>query len=154
MIYKIHRVSKPSVPIKAYIDIASFKIYKVDIGLLGTLSELDVESVINGNDIFVEFKGAFTEQFVMQELISQTSYKPYNYSTETASYEVDFLIQKEGNIVPIEVKSEDNLKAKSLKFYCDKYNPVFAIRTSMSGYREEAWMRNIPLWAISRISEI
>ena len=123
----------------------------LDVGLLGALSELDAESILEGNSIFVEFKGALTEQYVLQQIISDTKYNPYYYAGEKSTYEVDFLIQKNKGIVPIEVKAEENLRAQSLKVYCEKFKPDYAVRTSMSNYREQEWMTNIPLYAISKL---
>ncbi|MBQ7158516.1 MAG: ATP-binding protein [Treponema sp.] len=151
LVHKVHKVSKPAMPLKSYISFSNFKIYLNDIGLLGALSELDSESLLSGNDVFVEFKGALTEQYVLQEIKATTSYTPYYYSGEKATYEMDFLIQKGKNIVPIEVKAEENVKAKSLKVYCEKFQPEYAVRTSMSKYREQNWMTNIPLWAVSGV---
>jgi predicted AAA+ superfamily ATPase len=150
LIKKVYNVSKPAMPLKAYIEFSAFKIYLLDVGLLGALSELDAHSILQGNDVFVEFKGALTEQYVLQQLIAETEYTPYYYSESNSRLEIDFVIQKEGNIVPIEVKAEENLKAKSLKSYHDKYNPELAVRTSMSDYREQEWMINIPLYCIGK----
>jgi hypothetical protein len=119
--------------------------------LLGALSDLDAVSILQGNDIFTEFKGAMTEQYVMQQIIADTEYTPYYFTESNSQVEIDFVVQKAGSIVPIEVKAEENLKAKSLKTYCDKYNPKVAIRTSMSDYREQDWMTNIPLYCISNL---
>ncbi|MBP5156278.1 MAG: DUF4143 domain-containing protein [Treponema sp.] len=149
LVYKVHKVSKPAVPLKSYVSFTEFKLFMNDIGLLGALSELDKESVLDGNDIFVEFKGALTEQYVLQELVATTTYSMYYYSGEKSTFETDFLIQKGKNVIPIEVKAEENLKSKSLRAYCDKFNPARAVRTSMSGYREQDWMTNVPLWCIS-----
>ena len=111
--------------------------------VLGALSELDALSILEGNSIFVEFKGALTEQYVYQQLIADTDYTPY-YFTETKSEgEIDFVIQKGRSIIPIEVKAEENLRAKSLRTYCNKYLPEMAIRTSMSDYREQDWMPKV-----------
>lgn len=151
LIKKVYKVNKPAVPLKAYIDFASFKLYLLDVGLLGALSELDAESILEGNSIFVEFKGALTEQYVLQQIISDTKYNPYYYAGEKSTYEVDFLIQKNKGIVPIEVKAEENLRAQTLKVYCEKFKPDYAVRTSMSNYREQEWMTNIPLYAISKL---
>ena len=115
---------------------------------MGAMSELDIGSILKGNSIFTEFKGAMTEQYVLQQLVSATEYTPYYYSGEKSTYETDFLIQKAGNIIPIEVKSEENLHSKSLRVYYDKFAPVYAIRTSMAGAKDQGWMVNIPLWAI------
>lgn len=151
LIKKVYNISKPAMPLKAYIEFSAFKLYLLDVGLLGALSELDAISILEGNSIFVEFKGALTEQYVLQQLIADTEYTPY-YFTETKSEgEIDFVIQKGMNIIPIEVKAEENLRAKSLRTYCNKYLPEMAIRTSMSDYREQDWMTNVPLWMISTI---
>lgn len=151
LVRKVYKVNKPAMPLKAYMDFASFKLYMLDVGLLGALSELNAESILEGNDIFVEFKGALTEQYVLQQIVSDTEYKPYYYAGEKSTYEVDFVIQKGKNIVPVEVKAEENLRAQSLKVYCDKFKPEYAVRTSMSDYREQEWMVNIPLYCISAI---
>lgn len=151
LIKKVYKVNKPAIPLKAYIDFASFKLYLLDVGLLGALSELDAESILEGNAVFVEFKGALTEQYVLQQIISDTKYNPYYYAGEKSTYEVDFLVQKSRNIVPVEVKAEENLRAQSLKVYCEKFKPEYAVRTSMSNYREQEWMVNIPLYAICRL---
>jgi hypothetical protein len=151
LIKVVNNVSKPAVPLKAYIEFSSFKIYLLDVGLLGALSELDASSILLGNQIFVEFKGAMTEQYVLQQLIADTDYTPYYFSETKSKVEIDFLVQKGTQVVPIEVKAEENLKAKSLRVYCDKYGPDVAIRTSMSDYREQDWMINVPLYCIGGI---
>ena len=151
LIKKVYKVSKPAVPLKAYIDFTSFKLYLLDVGLLGALSELDAESILEGNSIFMEFKGALTEQYVLQQIVSDTSYKPYYFAGEKSNYEVDFLIQKGKNVVPVEVKAEENLRAQSLKFYCEKFKPEYAVRTSMSDYRTQEWMLNVPLYAVGTL---
>lgn len=151
LIKKVYKVNKPAVPLKAYIDFSSFKLYLLDVGLLGALSELGAESILEGNAVFVEFKGALTEQYVLQQIISDTKFTPYYYAGEKSTYEVDFLIQKSRNVVPVEVKAEENLRAQSLKVYCEKFKPEYAVRTSMSNYREQEWMVNIPLYVICRL---
>lgn len=151
LIHKVYKVSKPAMPLKAYIDFSSFKLYLLDIGLLGALSELDVESILEGNRIFVEFKGALTEQYVLQQMVSDTAYKPYYFAGEKSTYEVDFLIQKGKAVVPVEVKAEENLKAQSLRVYHEKFQPEYAIRTSMSDYREKDWLINLPLYSITNL---
>ncbi|MBQ9030239.1 MAG: ATP-binding protein [Parasporobacterium sp.] len=140
-----HRVKKPGIPLIAYMEQASFKMYILDVGLLGAKADLDAKTILNGNDIFVEFKGALTEQFIAQEL-SAAELKLYYYSTENSSGEIDFLLQMNNGVVPIEVKAQENLKAQSLRNYCKKYTPETAIRTSMSGFRQETWMINVPLF--------
>ncbi|MBO5209758.1 MAG: ATP-binding protein [Lachnospiraceae bacterium] len=151
LVKKVYKVSKPAMPLKAYMEFSSFKLFMLDVGLLGALSELNAESILEGNDIFVEFKGALTEQYVLQQIVSDTDYNPYYYAGEKSTYEVDFVIQKSKAIVPVEVKAEENLRAQSLKAYCEKFKPEYAVRTSMSNYREQDWMVNIPLYCICRI---
>lgn len=153
LIKKAYNVSKPAMPLKAYTEFSAFKLYLLDVGLLAAMSELDARSILDGNSIFVEFKGALTEQYVLQQLIAGTEYTPYYYSETKSEGEIDFLIQKGTDIVPIEVKAEENLKAKSLKVYCDKFKPKTAIRTSMSNYREQEWMVNVPLYVLDQYLE-
>ncbi len=150
LIKKVYNVSKPSMPLKAYIEFSAFKLFLIDVGLLGALSDLDMKSILEGNSIFIEFKGALTEQYVLQQLIADTEYTPYYYAESKSEGEIDFLIQKGSDIVPIEVKAEENLRAKSLKVYCDKFHPNLAIRTSMSDYREQEWLINMPLWLVAK----
>ena len=151
LITKVNKVTKPAMPLKAYVDQAAFKLYLIDIGLLGAMSELDPESVMRGNDIFTEFKGALTEQFVLQQMVADTKYTPYYYAGEKSTYEVDFLIQKGRNVIPIEVKAEENLRSKSLQVYVGKFQPEYAVRTSMSPYRRQDWLVNIPLWGVGQL---
>lgn len=151
LIKKVYRVRKPAMPLKAYIDFSAFKLFLLDIGLLGALSELDAESILEGNSMFTEFKGALTEQYVLQQIVSDTGYIPYYFASESSTYEMDFMVQKGRDIVPVEVKAEENLQAKSLKVYCQKYMPNYAVRISMSDYREQDWLVNIPLYAICNL---
>jgi predicted AAA+ superfamily ATPase len=149
LIKKVYNISKPAVPLKAYVEFSAFKLYLLDVGLLGALSELDAMSILEGNAVFVEFKGALTEQFVHQQLVADTEYTPYYYSETKSEGEIDFVIQKGRHIIPIEVKAEENLRAKSLRVYCDKYKPEIAVRTSMSDYREQEWLVNVPLYLLT-----
>ena len=149
LIYKISRVTKPDMPLMAYQDFNAFKLYILDVGLLGAMSDLDRKSLLEGNNLFEEFKGALTEQYVLQQLIASREVTPYYWSAEKSSAEIDFIFQSDMNIVPLEVKAAENLQAKSLKSYCQKYHPKYAIRTSMSDYREEEWLTNVPLYAIN-----
>ena len=107
-----------------------------------------MHSVIEGNSLFVEFKGALTEQYVLQQIISDTEYSPYYYGTESATFEQDFLIQKGMDAVPIEVKAETNVRSQSLKAFYDKFHPATSIRLSLLNYKEQDWMVNIPLYAV------
>ena len=106
---------------------------------------------MDGNDIFVEFKGALTEQYVLQQLISDTRYTPYYFGTEKATFEQDFLVQRGKDIVPIEVKAGDNIRSQSLKAYCDKFHPNKAVRFSTLKYIDQGWMENIPLYAVCNL---
>lgn len=150
LITKVYRTSKPAIPLKAYQDFSAFKIYMLDVGLLGAMSELDARTILEGNDLFVEFKGALTEQYVLQQLKAETNYTPYYFSSSSHS-EIDFMIQRDGAVIPIEVKAEENVRAKSLKAYCEKYQPKMAIRISMNDYRVQDWLINYPLYAVRKI---
>lgn len=148
LLLKSHRVSKPGIPLAAYQDISIFKLFLHDVGLLGAMAGLNVRTIIEGDEIFTEFKGALTEQYVMQQLrLDSERYIGY-WTNDRSTSEVDFVIQEEGEVIPIEVKSGENLKAKSFRLFCEKYRPSKAIRTSLSDYKEESWMENVPLYAI------
>lgn len=151
LVYKVNRVNEPNMPLKAYKSMNAYKLFLLDVGLLGALSELEAESILDGNDIFVEFKGALTEQYVLQQLISDTKYTPYYYGTEKATFEQDFLVQRGKNIVPIEVKAGGNIRSQSLKAYCDKFHPDKAVRFSTLKYIDQGWMENIPLYAVCNL---
>ena len=154
LLHQVSRVSKPGIPLKAYEDRSAFKLFLVDVGLLGAMGDVDSKIILEGNAIFQEFKGAMAEQFVLQQLKSKLDI-PLNYwSAERAAAELDFMIQVKDNVIPIEVKAEENLQAKSLKSFVAKYSPDKAIRTSMSDYRKEAWLTNLPLYGILEVSEI
>ena len=153
-VYKINRVSKHGMPLKAYEDRNAFRLFMLDIGLLGAITDLDKKSIIEGNRIFTEFKGAFTEQFIMQQFKSMDEINIYYWSAERSTAEVDFVIQYSNNIVPVEVKAEENLQAKSLKVYYEKFHPLLSIRTSMSDFRKQDWLTNVPLYAISQITKM
>ncbi|MBA7577497.1 hypothetical protein ES708_19350 [subsurface metagenome] len=154
LIHKINRVSKPAIPLKAYTDFSAFKLFLVDIGLLAAMGNIDTKILLEGNVIFEEFKGAITEQFVLQQLLDIKKFDIYYWSAQKSTAEIDFLVQYEGNAIPIEVKAEENLQAKSLKVFCQKYNPRVAVRTSMSDFRKETWLTNIPLYVISELQNI
>lgn len=152
LIHKVNNVTKPSIPLKAYEDMGAFKLYLVDVGLLSAMTDLDVQSLLTGNDLFEEFKGALTEQYVLQQLITLRGVSTYYWAPENARAEVDFLLQIKGKVIPLEVKAAENLHAKSLRVYHQKYEPEVALRTSLSDYRREEWMTNWPLYAISELA--
>lgn len=147
LIHKSHRVSKPGMPLISYMDMTSFKIFMSDVGLLGARCNLDAITLLEGNEIFTEFKGALTEQFVAQELVS-SGMELYYYSAEHSSGEVGFIVQRANEIIPVEVKAEENLQAKSLRALCGKYGLLNAVRSSMSDYRVQDWMTNVPLYML------
>jgi len=146
LLLKSNLVSKPSVPLLSHIDYDVFKLFLLDVGLLNAMANINEEILLNKNQILTEFKGALTEQFVAQEL--KQSFDLCYWSAERATAELDFIIQKNQEIIPIEVKAEENLKAKSLKIFEDKYNTKKAIRFSMSKHRKEDWLENIPLYGV------
>ena len=142
-------MSTPNVPLSTYCDMSAFKVFMVDVGLLGAMSGLEPRDVVDGNKVFTEFKGALTEQYVCQQLISECGLSPYYWSAENSTGEIDFLVQNGGNVFAMEVKAEENLRAKSLRAFRGAHPGVRAVRFSLSGYREQDWMRNVPLYAIS-----
>ena len=154
LVHKVCRVSKPGIPLKAYEDYSIFKLFIADVGLMGAMGDIDVRTLLEGNMIFEEFKGALTEQYVLQQLITISDLVIYYWSAERSTAEIDFLIQFSGEVIPIEVKAEENLQAKSLKTFCQKYSPRTAIRTSMSDFRKEDWLTNLPLYAICELAEL
>ena len=152
LIHKVRRASKPGIPLSAYCESGAFKVFMVDVGLLGAMSNLPPDAVVAGSRVFTEFKGALTEQYVCQQLISECSLTPYYWSAENSLGEIDFLVQDGSRVFAIEVKAEENLRAKSLRAFKGAHPEVAAVRFSLSGYREQEWMRNVPLYAISRRS--
>lgn len=149
MVLKVSLVEKPIVPLNAYTDLDVFKLFLLDIGLLNALAKIDQKILLEKNNILIEFKGALTEQFVAQQL--KTNHELYYWTATNATAEIDFLIQSQNGIIPIEVKAEENLKSKSLKVFVQKYKPDTAIRASMSPFRAQDWMTNIPLYGVSTI---
>lgn len=152
--HKVGRVTKGGIPLKAYQDIPAFKLYLVDVGLLAAMTDLDAKTLLMGNAIFTEFKGALTEQYICQQLYAELDMVPYYWSAEASSGEVDFVLQYRGQVVPLEVKAEENLNAKSLKSFVNTYQLAYGVRTSMSDYREQEKLVNLPLYAISLLWEV
>ncbi|MCQ2188477.1 MAG: ATP-binding protein [Paludibacteraceae bacterium] len=148
LLLKTNRVTKPELPLSHYAEPDIFKLYMLDVGLLSTLSNIRPEIILEGNRIFTEYKGALTEQFVHQQMTQKKYEGLYYWTNDRSTAEVDFVIQNRNMIIPIEVKAEKNVHAKSFKLFCEKYNPTSAIRTSMLPYKEESWMTNIPLYGM------
>ena len=146
LIHKVSRITTPNLPLKAYEDLKAFKLYLVDIGLLGALAGLKQSALLDGNGMFVEFKGALTEQYVLQQLVTDPDIGIYYYTNDRGNCEIDFLIDDGNKVIPLEVKAELNLKAKSLKTYREKYSPEVAVRTSMADYKENDGLVDMPLY--------
>lgn len=151
LVHRVGRVNAAGIPLKAYEDLKAFKLFLVDVGLLGCMTGLHQSILLDGNDLFTEFKGALTEQYVCQQLKTLEGLGVYYYTNDRGSCEVDFILDTGGQIVPLEVKAEVNLRAKSLKTYREKFSPDISVRTSMADYKEEDGLVNLPLYAIEEI---
>ncbi len=151
LVHKVSRINAPNIPLKAYEDLKAFKLFIVDVGLLGAMVGLNQRTLLNGNELFTEFKGALTKQYVMQQLAVNQDLGVYYYTNDRNTCEVDFIVDNGDNIIPLEVKAEINLKAKSLKTYREKFTPEISIRSSMADYSEETGLINLPLYAIDGI---
>ena len=148
LIYQINRVKEPHIPLKFYEDLSAFKLFMLDCGLMGAQNDVPADRILIGDDIFKEYKGAFTEQYVMQQLIAMDDMHLYYYSNDNSTMEIDFIAQHGNNVLPIEVKAEENLRAKSLRTFVNNHPELHAIRFSMSGYRRQDWITNVPLFAV------
>jgi predicted AAA+ superfamily ATPase len=148
LLLKSHRVTKPNLPLMAYHELSVFKLFLHDVGLLGAMTGLNVRTLIEGDSIFTEFKGAITEQFVMQQLRLESDRYIAYWTNDRSTAEVDFVVQDKGEVIPIEVKSGENLQSKSFRFFCDKFKPKNAYRASPAPFKTEDWMTNIPLYGI------
>ncbi|MCX6250828.1 MAG: DUF4143 domain-containing protein [Bacteroidetes bacterium] len=147
LVHKIQRISKAAIPLVAYQDPSAFKLFILDVGLLSAMGGLTKQTILQGNSIFSEFKGALAEQFVLQHLKTRQFIQVFYWSSDTSTGELDFVIQSNDHVIPIEVKAEENLQAKSLKSFHQKFNPTISVRTSMSDYRKETWLISVPLYA-------
>lgn len=151
LIHKVGRINAAGVPLRAHEDLKAFKLFLVDVGLLSCMAGIHYRTLLDGNQLFVEFKGALSEQYVCQQLKTLDNIDVYYYTNERGSCEVDFVLDIENNIIPLEVKAEVNLRSKSLKMFHEKYSPEISIRTSMMDYKKEEWLLNLPLYAITQI---
>ena len=153
LVHKVNRINMPHLPLKAYEDTKAFKLFLIDVGLLSCMTGLHQKTLLDGGNLFVEFKGALTEQYVFQQLTTIPKLGIYYYTNDRGSCEIDFVIDNGIEVTPIEVKAEINLRAKSLKTYCEKYKPNLAIRTSMADYKEEDTLTNLPLYVIEEVGK-
>ena len=144
---RVSRISKPGIPLASYADEQAFKLFMLDVGLLAALSGLDSSSVVDGNKIFTEFKGSLTEQYVCQQLFA-SGMTPFYWSAKNSTGEIDFLVQRAMQVYPIEVKAEENLRAKSLRAFNSKFENMNCRRFSLSFWRAQDWMCNVPLYAV------
>lgn len=154
LVHKIGRVNKAGIPLRAYEDLKAFKLFIVDVGLLGCMAGLQPSTLLDGNALFVEFKGALAEQYVCQQLKTIENLDVYYYTNDRSSCEIDFIVDTGEQIIPVEVKAEVNLRAKSLKSYHEKFKPEISVRASMADYKEEEWLMNLPLYMIDQIKNI
>ena len=151
LIYKVNRCKKAQLPLAAYEDFSAFKMFLSDIGLMGAMSNIPVQSLLNGNMLFPDFKGALTEQFVLQQMKTNQTLSIYYWSADNSRGEIDFLVQQEEKVIPIEVKAEENLQAKSLRMFVERNPGLKGCRFSMSPYREQDWLVNYPLYSVLTI---
>lgn len=154
LVHRVSRVNAPGIPLRAYEDMKAFKLFVLDVGLLGCMTGLHQRTLLDGNALFVEFKGALTEQYVCQQLKTLADLELCYYTNDRGSCEVDFVVDTGGRVMPLEVKAETNLRAKSLRTYREKFSPELAIRTSMADYRKEDGLVNLPLYAIGQIGSL
>ena len=154
LVYKVSRVNAAGLPLRAYEDMKAFKLFVVDVGLLGCMAGLRQRTLLDGTGLFTEFKGALTEQYVCQQLKTVEDLEVYYYTNDRGSCEVDFVVDTGEQIIPVEVKAEVNLRAKSLKTYREKFSPEISVRTSMADYKKEEWLLNLPLYAIDQIGRV
>lgn len=151
LIYKVSRVKKAGIPLSAYEDFSAFKLFLLDTGLMGAMSGLPPQALLEGNVLFSDYKGAITEQYVLQQLKSVKGLSIYYWSSDTSRGELDFLLQKDVGVIPVEVKAEENLQSKSLRFFVEKNAGLHGVRFSMSDYRKQEWMINYPLYSVGYI---
>ena len=154
LVHKVNRVNAAGIPLRAYEDLRAFKLFILDVGLLGCMAGLRQQTLLEGNALFVEFKGALTEQYVCQQLKTLKDLDIFYYTNDRGSCEVDFVVDIDGQIVPVEVKAEINLRSKSLKTYREKFSPEISIRSSMADYKKEDGLINLPLYRIGQIESV
>lgn len=152
LIYKVERLRDISLPLNFYADQSIFKIYMLDCGLLAAMFGVAPKNILLGDNVFSEYKGAFTENFILQQIISESQQKVFYYSKESSTQEIDFIVQKGDEIIPIEAKAEENVKSKSLASFVKEHN-LKGVRCSMKPYIDQGWMENIPLYAVGMFTK-
>lgn len=152
LLHKINLITKAATPLVAYQDFSAFKLYHNDIGLLGAMSNLKIKTLVDGNKLFEEFKGSLTEQYAFQQLLLNEEFTINYFTFDNGRYELDFIIENaDGDLIPIEVKAGENLQSPSFKLFCERYKPKIAIKTSLTNYKKERWMINLPLYALNTL---
>lgn len=151
LLLRVNRISKPGIPLSAYANKDAFKLYMLDVGLLGAASHISPTSLIDGNSLFTEFKGALTENYVCQELLAEGGIHATYWSSESSDGEVDFVYEASESIMPVEVKAEINLRAKSLRSFMNRYDIEKGYRLSLAGFKDQEWVENIPLYAVTML---
>lgn len=153
LVHIVNRVTKPGLPLKSYEDLKAFKLFVLDVGLLSCMVNLASDTLIDGNMLFTEFKGALTEQYVLQQLVTQKQWSVFYWSNPKGTAEIDFLVSDGRLVIPLEVKAETNVKAKSLKAYRDSFQPQLSVRISLQNYKKEEGLLNLPLWAVNDLHD-
>ena len=148
LVYKVNKCTKPQLPLKFYEDFAAFKLYLCDCGLMGAMADTAAKDVLIGDSVFTEYKGAFTEQYVLQQILSSGISDIYYYSADDSRMEMDFLMQREGALLPVEVKGGTSIKSTSLHNYLMEHPGIQAIRYSMLPYKKQDFLTIIPLYAV------
>jgi predicted AAA+ superfamily ATPase len=154
LVHRVHRASTPNLPLKAYEDSSAFKLFVVDVGLLSCMTKLRQDILLDSVATFKEFKGALTEQYVLQQLKIHREIEPYYWTNDSNTSEIDFLLDLGNAVIPLEVKSEINLQSKSLKAFSDKFHPPVSVRSSLTDYKRESWLLNLPLYMLSQIASV
>jgi predicted AAA+ superfamily ATPase len=154
LIHKVSRVNKNNLPLKAYEDLKAFKLFILDVGLLSCMTRLNLKTLLEANNLFVEFKGSLTEQFVLQQLKTLKEFDIYYWTNEKGSAKIDFLLDNGLSIIPVEVKAEINLRSKSLKVYNEKFSPKHSVRLSLADFKKEESLINLPLWAVEALPQL
>ncbi|WP_195208372.1 ATP-binding protein [Bacteroides intestinalis] len=151
LVYKVNRAKKGQMPLSAYEDFSAFKLFMLDTGLMCAMSNLPAQALLDGNALFSDYKGALTEQYVLQQLEAIKELSIYYWSSDNSRGEIDFLLQYGTDIIPVEVKAEENLQSKSLRAFVERNPGLHGVRLSMSDYREQDWLTNYPLYSIQSL---